>query len=150
MVVIKEVDVPLKHEFAQIIQQIEFGVTFDDALHQAADRIDLSDFYFFSTSLIIQRKAGGSLSEILDNIITSLNRANEIRSKIKVLSAEAKVTAYILGGLPVVLWIIMMQLNPSYLDFFQHEASGRKLLMFAIFLIACAGATIRYLIRIKI
>ena len=68
--------------------------------------------------LSFNEKAGGSLSEILDNIITSLNKANEIRSKIKVLSAEAKVTAYILGGLPVVLWITMMQLNPSYLDFF--------------------------------
>lgn len=95
---VKEVDAPLKQEFARIIQQIEFGISFDEALHQAADRVDLSDFYFFTTSLIIQRKAGGSLSEILDNIITSLNRANEIRSKIKVLSAEAKVTAYILGG----------------------------------------------------
>ncbi|MGI4851966.1 MAG: type II secretion system F family protein [Janthinobacterium lividum] len=150
LVVIKEVNAPLKQEFARIVQQIEFGISFDEALHQTADRIDLSDFYFFSTSLIIQRKAGGSLSEILDNIITSLNKANEIRNKIKVLSAEAKVTGYILGSLPVFLWFIMMQLNPSYLDFFRHDAFGKKLITLAAVLIGFAAISIRYLIRIKI
>ena len=147
--VIKEVGAPLKGEFSDIIQQIEFGVSFDTALHQAADRIDLSDFYFFTTSLIIQRKAGGSLSEILENIITSLNKANEIRAKINVLSAEAKVTAYILGGLPIALMIIMSQVNPDYIGFFFHEIAGKKLLKIACCMIVCAGLSIRYLIRVK-
>jgi tight adherence protein B len=149
-IIVKEVPSPLKNEFAKIIQQIEFGISFDDALHQAADRIDLSDFYFFTTALVIQRRGGASLSEILENIITSLNRANEIRKKIQVLSAEAKVTAYILGSLPIVIWLVMIKLNPSYLDFFRFEAIGQKMLFLAIGLMVCGIWTIRHLIKIKV
>ena len=149
-IVVKEIGMPLKEEFSRIIQKIEFGVSFDNALHEAADRVGLSDFYFFSTALIIQRKGGGSLSEILENIIISLNRSNEIRAKIKVFSAEAKVTAYILGSLPIVIWGVMMQFNPTYLDFFRFEEMGHKMLMIAGGLIACAGVMIKQLMKIKV
>jgi tight adherence protein B len=149
-IVVKEIASPLKEEFSQIIQKIEFGVPFDDALHQASSRIGLNDFYFFSTALIIQRKGGGSLAEILENIIISLNRANEIRSKIAVFSAESKVTAYILGSLPVVIWFSMVKFNPTYLDFFRFEEMGKKMLLIAIGLIVCAGLMMRHLMRIKI
>lgn len=150
VIVVKEISAPLQDEFSRIIQKIEFGVSFDDALHQAADRIGLSDFYFFSTALIIQRKGGGSLAEILEHIITSLNRANEIRSKIQVFSAESKVTAYILGSLPMVIWSAMIKFNPSYLDFFRYEKMGHKMLLIAVGLIVCGAFTIRHLMKIKI
>lgn len=149
-IIVKEVPSPLKNEFSKIIQQIEFGVPFDNALHQAAYRIDLPDFYFFTTALVIQRKGGGSLSEILENIITSLNRANEIRKKLRVLSAESKISAYILGLLPIVICLAMIKFNPSYLDFFLFEAIGHKVLLFAVGLMACGIEMIRHLIKIKI
>ncbi len=149
-IVVKEVDAPLKDEFVRIIQQIEFGISFDEALHQAADRVDLSDFYFFTTSLIIQRKAGGSLSEILENIIVSLNRANEIRNKIKTLTAEGKMTAYILGSIPVVVFMAMLKLNPTYVSYFLYDPSGKRTLMIVFGLMGCAGLCIRQLIRVKI
>ena len=149
-IVAKEVEAPLKNEFLRIIQKIEFGVSFDEVLHEAGDRIDLSEFYFFVTALVIQRKGGGSLAEILENIVLSLTRISEIQAKIRIFSSEAKVTAMILGSLPIVIWIVMIKFNPSYLDFFRFDPLGRKLLISAALLIGGGVLTIRNLIKIKL
>lgn len=149
-VVSREVPSPLKEEFQKITQQLEFGISYEEVMHQAAQRIDVSDFYFLSTALVIQRKSGGSLADVLENIIQSLNKTQELRMKIQIFSSEAKVSSFILGGMPVVVWIVMMNANPQYLDFFRYDASGQRMLMIAVGLVVGAGFIIRRMIRIEI
>ena len=150
MVVAKETPDPLRKEFSKIKQQIDFGVSFDDALRIISRHIDLYDFYFFVTALIIQRRGGGSLAEILENILTTIHRTNEIQKKIKVLSSESRVTSYILSSLPIFLWGVMHYLNPSYVQFFQNDPLGQTLFYIVCFLIFLGMFSMRFFIKIKI
>lgn len=149
-IVAREVGTPLAKEFKQINQEIDFGVAFEKAMHRAAARIHIEEFYFFTSALIIQRKSGGSLTDVLGNIITSLNRNKEIRAKIKIHASEAKVSGYVLSFLPVLMWFLLQEIKPENVDFFYHDPLGQKFLYIAIGLFISAFAIIKRLINLEV
>jgi tight adherence protein B len=149
-VVAREIPPPLGDEMARMCHQLDLGVSFESALHDAAGRIGLRDFNFFAISLIIQRQSGGSLSEVLENIIYVLIRRQEIRLKTAALTAEARTTSYILAAIPIVIWIAVSALNPGYLDFFLRTTTGQKLLALCIGLLVIEFLIMRWMMRFKI
>lgn len=148
--VAREVPDPVGKEFRKIAEQIEVGVSFEDAFREASLRVNLPDFYFFSAALIIQRQSGGSLSEILENIIYVLHRRQEIRLKAKALSAEGRITGAVLGVLPVLFWIGVTTLRPEYLDYFFLDPFGRKLFYTVVILLISQIVTIRWMVNVKV
>lgn len=149
-IVVREVGFPLANEFKQINQEIDFGVAFEKAMHRAAARIHIEEFYFFTSALIIQRKSGGSLTDVLGNIITSLNRNKEVRAKIKIHASEAKVSGYVLSFLPVLMWFLLQEIKPENIDFFYHDPLGQKFLYIAIGLFISAFVIIKRLINLEV
>ena len=149
-IVSRELTYPLKDEFNQITKELEFGVSFEKVLHNAATRINVSEFYFFTTALMIQRKSGGSLSDVLENIIHSLSRIQEIRMKIKIYSSEAKTSGYVLGCLPAIIWVILMHVKPEHIAFFHEDPLGRKILMIAIGLFLSAFVMIKRMVNLEV
>lgn len=149
-VVFRELTPPLKNEFNQITKELEFGVSFEKVLHNAATRINVPEFYFFTTALMIQRKSGGSLTDVLENIIHSLNRIQEIRMKIKIYSSEAKTSGYVLACLPVIIWVILMNIKPEHIAFFHEDPLGRKILMIAIGLFLSAFVMIKRMVNLEV
>lgn len=149
VVVAREIPAPLGEEVARMCQQLDLGVPFETALHSISDRIGLRDFDFFAISMIIQRQSGGSLSEVLENIIYVLIRRQEIRLKTKALTAEARTTSYILAAIPIVVWLVITVLNPSYFDFFMRTATGHKMLFICIGLLVIEFGIMRWLMRFK-
>jgi tight adherence protein B len=147
--VAKEVPDPVGREFRTITEQLSVGVTFEDAFRNAAMRVDLRDFHFFVSALIIQRQTGGSLSEILETIIFVLHKRGEIRAKALALSAEGRLTGMILGALPVLFWFAMVLFKPEYLEFFS-QPEGRKPFYTAVGLIVAQVLTVRWLVNIKV
>lgn len=149
-IVAREVPAPLGDEFARMCQQLDLSVPFETALHNIADRVGLRDFDFFAIALIIQRQSGGSLSEVLENIIYVLIRRQEIRSKMVALTAEARVTSYILAAIPLVVWAAITLLNPNYLDFFLRTSSGQKMLTFCVVMLLIEFGMMKWMMRFKI
>lgn len=150
IVVAKEMHPSVAEEFQQIVQQMNIGVSYEDALHLASERVHTSDFYFLVNALIIQRQTGGSLAETLENILYLLHRRHEIRLKTLSLSAEAKTTGIILGAVPIVIWIIIMIVQPEYMDFFLYDNTGVFLLKIIIGLLVLEALIIKWLTNIKI
>lgn len=95
-----EMNDPIKTIFADVINSMKLGVTLEKALQETAKRLDLTEFNFFTTSIIIQRETGGNLSEILNNLGEVLRKREMMRLKIKALTSEARASAIILGAMP--------------------------------------------------
>lgn len=148
--VAKEVPDPVGSEFRQIAEQIEIGITFEDALRAAAQRVSLRDFHYLITALIIQRQTGGPLAEILESIIYVLHRRQEIRLKAKSISAEGRMTGIILGALPFVFWGCMSLMKNEYIQYFFEDPTGKKLLMIIIGLTVAQTLTIRWLVDVNV
>ncbi len=121
-VVSGEVPGPVGEEFKMITERTKIGKTMDDALQETADRLTISEFQFFCITLAIQRETGGNLAETLSNLSDVLRKRSQMKLKIKAMSSESKASAYIVGALPFVVFILLYTINPEYVGkFFLDE-----------------------------
>jgi tight adherence protein B len=105
---------PVGREFRDISDRIKFGQALDEALWDAAKRLDTAEFKFFVISISVQRETGGNLAEALANLSDILRKRRQMGLKIKAMSSEAKASAMILGSLPFIMFAIIFALNPEY------------------------------------
>ncbi|MBM3469046.1 MAG: hypothetical protein FJX71_06420 [Alphaproteobacteria bacterium] len=132
----EEVDDPVGGEFNYLASQLQIGISPDDALVEAASRIGINEFRFFSLALIIQREMGGSLADILGKLSEVIRERDRFRKKVWTLSAESRTTALIVGLLPIFLGILVELISPGYIKFFFTDPKGK------IMLWVCAGLTL--------
>ena len=149
-IVAREIHSPLKEEFIQMNSEVDFGVDFDKVLHASAIRVDIPDYYFFITTLVIQRQTGGSLADVLENIIATLSKSQELRMKIKVFSSEAKTSGYVLAALPAVIMFVLWHIKPEQVYFLLYDSFGHKLLITAIVMVIIAMTIINRMIKIEV
>jgi len=145
-----EFDDPLGPEFDATLDEINFGVSVQDALTSLANRIDCSDLKYFVISVILQRETGGNLSEIIETIAYLIRERFKFRGKIRVLSAEGKLTATILFVLP---WFVMLALsvvNPDYIKTLINEPSGQIISGIALFMMILGALAMKKMINIKV
>ncbi|MEW4448630.1 type II secretion system F family protein [Qipengyuania sp. JC766] len=121
-VVAQEVPGPVGFEFKGIVERIKIGKTMEESLQDAADKIGIPEFNFFCITLAIQRETGGNLAETLSNLADVLRKRSQMKLKIKAMSSESKASAYIVGALPFIVFIMIYMINPTYIDdFWQDE-----------------------------
>jgi tight adherence protein B len=117
-VVSTEVPGPVGEEFKMVTERIRIGKTMEDALQETADRLNTPEFSFFCITLAIQRETGGNLAETLSNLADVLRKRAQMKLKIKAMSSESKASAYIVGALPFIVFIMIYMINPGYLGGF--------------------------------
>jgi tight adherence protein B len=117
-VVSQEVPGPVGIEFKGIIDRIKVGKTMEDALQDTANRLNISEFNFFCITLAIQRETGGNLAETLSNLGDVLRKRAQMKLKIKAMSSEAKASAYIVGSLPFIVFLLITWANADYISGF--------------------------------
>ncbi len=110
-----EVPEPVGGIFLTIANTMKLGVTLEKSLQETARRLDLTEFNFFTTSIILQRETGGNLSEILNNLSEVLRGRYIMGMKIKAMSSEARASAMIIGALPFIVILAVGVLSPGYL-----------------------------------
>ncbi|TVS00254.1 MAG: pilus assembly protein TadB [Rhodospirillales bacterium] len=110
----REMADPVGSEFRHVMESVRFGRDLNEVLWQTAKRLDVAEFNFFVISLSIQQETGGNLAETLANLSDIVRRRKQMRLKIKALTGEAKASAYILGSLPFVMFLIVSLMNPAY------------------------------------
>ena len=120
-VVASEVPGPVGQEFKLITDRIKVGKTMEDALQNTADRLDMPEFNFFCITLAIQRETGGNLAETLSNLSDVLRKRAQMKLKIRAMSSESKASAYIVGSLPFMVFIMIWFVNPKYIGGFFTE-----------------------------
>ncbi|MEQ1497770.1 MAG: type II secretion system F family protein [Novosphingobium sp.] len=121
-VVATEVPGPVGEEFKMVNDRIRIGKTMEDALQDSANRLNTAEFSFFVITLAIQRETGGNLAETLSNLADVLRKRAQMKLKIRAMSSESKASAYIVGSLPFIVFVMIYWINPEYLGgFFTDE-----------------------------
>ena len=117
-IVAQEVPGPVGEEFKGIVERIKIGRTMEESLQETADRLGIPEFNFFCITLAIQRETGGNLAETLSNLADVLRKRAQMKLKIKAMSSESKASAYIVGSLPFIVFIMIFSINPEYIGGF--------------------------------
>ena len=116
---------PLGAEFRRVVEGEGLGIPIDVCLDQMYERMPISEVNFFSTVLNIQKTTGGNLGEALANLSNVLRGRKILREKIKALSAEAKVSAIIIGSLPIIVMLLVTVASPDYICLLYTSPSPR-------------------------
>jgi len=114
-IVAAEIGGPVGIEFRTVADKMKIGRTMEAALQETADRLGTPEFQFFVITLAIQRETGGNLAETLSNLADVLRKRAQMKLKIKAMSSESKASAYIVGSLPFLVFILVWIINPSYM-----------------------------------
>ena len=146
----QEVGGPVGTEFSLISDRIRFSETLEDALWDAAGRIDLPDFKFFVVSLAVQRETGGNLAETLDNLSDILRKRRQMKLKIRAMSSEARASAMILGSLPFLMFAIMFAINQPYVMTLFTDPRGLAMVGFAFACLAVGVGVMWKMVRFEI
>jgi tight adherence protein B len=145
-----ELPEPLSLEFRIAREEINYGVPMGEALHNMAARIPLTDLRYLIIAVLIQRESGGNLAEILGNISNIIRGRLKLAAQVRVLSAEGRMSAWILGLLPLAVTLVLTLVNPRYVSMLWTDPSGVRLLWYAAAMIMFGVVWLRRIIRIRI
>ncbi len=145
-----EVAEPVSSEFRQLYEEQKYGMPVRDALLNLTDRVPLVDVKFFVTAVMLQRETGGNLAEILDNLSYVIRERFKIQRQVRVYTAQGRLTMALLMGMPPIIVVVMMALNPSFIHPLFADPIGHTLLVLGITLQTIGYFVIRKIIRIQV
>ena len=145
-----ELSEPISGEFKMAHEEINYGVPMNEALQNLAARIPLTDLRYLVIAVLVQRESGGNLAEVLVSIARIIRARLKLLGQVRVLSAEGRMSAWVLGLMPVVMIGVMALVNPQYIRLLWTDPSGIKLLWYAAGMVALGVVWMRKVIRIRI
>jgi tight adherence protein B len=148
-IVADEAPEPMAGEFRQLYEEQNFGKPLPEAMRTFAQRVPLLDARFFATAVLTQRESGGNLAGILDNISTVIRDRFKVKRQIRVVSAHARITGWILICEPPLLALILTIMMPSHMSKLVTDPIGVGLVAAAIVLQTAGTLVIRKLIKIE-
>ncbi len=126
--VTKNMEDPIASEFERALLEMDYGVTQIDALKHMNERIKNPDLDILISTLAINQKTGGSLSSILTTISDTVKKRVQIKAEVSQLCAQGNMSAIVISGLPILVFIAISIMNPSYIEPMFEDELGRLLL----------------------
>jgi tight adherence protein B len=145
-----EMPEPIGSEFRMAYEEINYGVPMNEALHNLAARIPLTDLRYLVIAVLIQRESGGNLAELLGNIGRMVRARLRLLGEIRVLSAEGRMSAWILGLLPLAVLLVMSFTSHAYISVLWTNPTGVRLLCYAGCAMLGGLLWMRHVIRIRV
>ena len=133
----KEMEPPISDEFKHVMRDISLGASVERALDDMDKRVGSSDFSLVVTAVLIQQQVGGDLAHILDTISDTIQDRIRMRREVRTLTAQGRMSGWVLGTLPFALGAFISLVNPSYIEPLFTERIGQ---------IAIGGAVVMVLI----
>lgn len=147
--VANEMSDPVGSEFGLVVDQVSFGDELTEAFRDFADRIDQEDIHYLSTAIAIQHGTGGDLARVLAVMSRTIRDRLNMRKKIKALSAEGRLTAGFLSFVPVLIFVVMQILTPSYYGSIANEPEAIPLAIAIITLTVLNALLLRRLVNFR-
>jgi tight adherence protein B len=141
---------PLGPEFEETLDEINFGVSVPEALTNLAHRVDCPDVKFFVVSVILQRETGGNLSEIIESLAHLIRERFKFRGKVRVLSAEGRLSSIILLAIPVFMFLFLYITHRAFLDPLFFDPIGKVLVWIALAMMVLGFFLIRRIIKVEV
>jgi tight adherence protein B len=141
---------PIASEFRAVSDEVNFGVTLQQALSNLTERVPVMDLRYFVVSVLIQRESGGNLTEVLGNLSRLIRERLKLMARVKVLSAEGRMSAWILGLMPFALAGLMAWMNPDFMKPLWEDPIGIGLLRTLLITMAMGFILLRKISRIRV
>ena len=145
----KEVDAPMSEELARVVNENRLGRDLVESLETIAERMQSRDFVWVTGAISAQRETGGNLNEILDQVAGTIRERHHIRMQVMSLSAEGRLSAVILMGLPVVVGAYYAVVSADTMSTFVDAPIGKVLLIGSAILYAAGGLWMRSIVDIE-
>ena len=125
---------PMSSELRRALAGARLGLPLEDALLEISQRVDSPDFDWTVMAIRIQREVGGNLAEILDTVAHTMIERGRLRREIRTLTAEGRLSAIILGALPILIGLFIFTVNRAYIDQLFHSTPGEVALFGGVIL----------------
>lgn len=146
----KEFQEPLAGEFRRTFEEHNLGIPLDVALQKLAKRVPLLDVHFFVSAVLLQKRTGGNLAEILDKLAYIIRERFKLRGRIRAISAHGKMTGTALTMIPIGVGVLMFFVNPDYVKFFFTDHVGNMMLGAAVALQVIGYIVIKQIVSIEV
>ena len=147
--VARESDSPTSDEFGRVVIETRLGRNPSESLHALAKRMANEDFEWVVQAIDIHREVGGDLTEVLDTVANTIRQRDQLRRQVKALSAEGRLSAGILFGLPIVMFVAIKFINPEYMGEMTGTTIGRIMMAFACFMLLMGGLWLRKIVKLE-
>jgi tight adherence protein B len=148
--VAEDMEDPVAREFDLTFSDINYGNDVRRAMLGLLSRVPSVTVMALVTAILVQKESGGNLAEILDQIARVIRGRFRFQRRVRTLSAEGRMSAWVLAMIPLILVVAMTLVNPDYLPMLLDEAVGRQLAVFAVIWASIGIFFIRRIIRIEV
>ena len=147
--VVKEGAEPTSTELARVSSEIQLGMPSEQALDAMAQRMNSTNFGFVVMAVNIQRTVGGSLADILDMVADTVRQRQQFSRKVKALTAQGRMSAYVLIAMPFFMALAIFALNQAYITILFTSTAGNVMIGAALFMMAIGGVVIQRIVSFK-
>lgn len=147
----REAPPPTNAELKRIVREVQLGIRLPDALDHLLERMPSEDLDLIITAVDIQIEVGGNLAEILEVINHTIRERIKLKGEIAVLTAQGRITGWLISGLPIVLALFLMIINPHYMgELFTNRPCGWPMIGIGLGMIGTGAALIQKIVDIEI
>lgn len=148
--VVRQGTPPISDELRKALVEARLGAPIEDALEDVAERMSSKDFGWVVMAIRVQRQVGGNLAEVLSITAATLRERERLRRQVQVLSAEGRLSAYILFGLPVLFGLYLAAVRPEYLKPLFTDPLGVAMLVMMAILLTVGGFWLRKVVQVEV
>lgn len=149
-VLVREMDDPMAYEVYQVLQAVRVGQPLDTALEQWAERMKNADLEIFVTAVTIQRQTGGDLGHVLNTLASTIRQRQRIHGQIQALTAQGRMGAIVLSGLPIFMGVALYFINPDRMGLMFSDPLGWGMLGLSAITITAGYMSVRKIVDIDI
>jgi tight adherence protein B len=146
----REFQEPVSGEFKRTFEEHNLGLPLETALQKFAVRVPSLDVHFFVSAVLLQKRTGGNLAEILDKLAYVMRERFKLRGRIAAVSAHGRMTATALSSIPIAVAVLMFFTNPDYVEFFFTDEIGNMMLGAGVFLQIVGYLVMKKIVNIEV
>ena len=149
-VVVEDSAEPSASEFRRAVADEQFGVPLEDALGSCVERMDNRDLAQVALVAALQRETGGNTAEVLERVTETIRERFELKRLIRTLTAQGRMSRWVVSPLPVGLLVIISSINPDYMRPMFDRPLGRLLIVAGAVLVVSGSLVIKKIVDIKV
>jgi tight adherence protein B len=140
---------PTAKEFGRVVAEIQLGANSEQAMEAMAQRMNSYNFGFVVMAVNIQRTVGGSLADILDMVSDTVRQRQQFEKKVKALTAQGRMSAYVLIAMPFLMGLAIFALNPSYMSVLFTTMIGKVMIAGSLVMMGIGSMIIKKIVSFK-
>jgi tight adherence protein B len=149
-VISTEMPAPISEEFGRVVLELQLGVPFDTAMANLMRRMPSGDMDLVITAMSVQREVGGNLAEVLDAISFTIRERVRIKGEIKAMTAQGRITGYVITGLPFALAGLIYMMTPDFMGALFTDPCGWVMIGVSVMMIGLGYFVINKIVNIEV